>query len=114
MTRLGNISKEKDLRPTCFFLVEPAHVTVRTDPDWRHGSAPERRGLGGPLGILRTAEGGKSGIAMSTIEEVKAAEKKVQKVLDVLKKADAQDPNHLSAELKNATDEYARVVRELK
>ena len=51
---------------------------------------------------------------MSTIEEVKAAEKKVQKVLDVLKKADAQDPNHLSAELKNATDEYARVVRELK
>jgi hypothetical protein len=50
---------------------------------------------------------------MSTIEEVRAAEKRVQKILDALKKADAQDPNHLSGELKEATDEYARVVREL-
>jgi hypothetical protein len=50
---------------------------------------------------------------MSTIEEVRAAEKRVQKVLDALKKAGAQDPNHLSAELKNATDEYSRAVREL-
>ena len=52
-------------------------------------------------------------IAMSTIEEVRAAEKKVQEVVDALKKADAKDSNNLSAELKNATDEYARVVREL-
>ena len=51
--------------------------------------------------------------SMSTIEEVRAAEKRVQKILDALKKADAQDPNHLSDELKKATDEYARVVREL-
>ena len=50
---------------------------------------------------------------MSAIDEVRAAEKKVQEVLDALKKADSQDPNHLSAELKNATDEYARAVREL-
>jgi hypothetical protein len=50
---------------------------------------------------------------MSTIEEVRAAEKRVQKVLAALKKADAGDPNHLSDELKNATDEYARAVREL-
>jgi len=50
---------------------------------------------------------------MSTIEEVRAAEKKVQEVVDALKKADAKDSNNLSAELKNATDEYARVVREL-
>jgi len=42
---------------------------------------------------------------MSTIEEVRAAEKKVQKVLDALKKADARDANDLSAVLKNATDE---------
>ena len=55
----------------------------------------------------------KNGIAMSTIEEVRAAETKVQKVLDALKKAGARDPNHLSTELKNATDEYARAVREL-
>jgi len=54
-----------------------------------------------------------SGIAMSTIEEVRAAEKKVQKVVDALKEAGAQDPNNLRAELMNATDEYARLVREL-
>jgi len=52
-------------------------------------------------------------IAMSTIEEVRTAEKKVQEVLDALKKAGAQDPNHLSTDLKNATDDYARAVREL-
>ena len=51
---------------------------------------------------------------MSTIEEVRAAEKKVQDVLDALKKAGAQDPNHLSTKLKNATDDYARAVRELR
>jgi hypothetical protein len=50
---------------------------------------------------------------MSTIEEVRAAEKKVQEVLEALKKASAQDPNHLSTELKHATDDYARAVREL-
>ena len=50
---------------------------------------------------------------MSTIEEVRAAEKKVQEILDALKKADARDANDLSAELQKATDEYARAVREL-
>ena len=50
---------------------------------------------------------------MSTIADVRAAEKKVQDVLDALKKAGAQDPNHLSIELKNATEDYARAVREL-
>lgn len=60
-----------------------------------------------------SAEGGKSGTAMSTIEEVRAAEKRVQIVLEALKKADARDANDLSAELQKATDEYARAVREL-
>jgi hypothetical protein len=50
---------------------------------------------------------------MSTIEEVRAAETRVQKVLDALKKAGAQDPNHVADELLTATDEYARAVREL-
>jgi len=49
---------------------------------------------------------------MSTIEEVRTAEKRVQIVLNELKNADAQDPKHLG-ESKNATDEYARAVREL-
>lgn len=57
--------------------------------------------------------GGKAGLAMSTIEEVRAAETRLQQVLDALKKADAQDSNDLSGELQRATDEYARAVREL-
>ena len=63
--------------------------------------------------VSKSAEDGESGIAMSTIEEVRAAEKKVQEVLEALKKAGAQYPNDLGTELKNATDEYARAVREL-
>lgn len=50
---------------------------------------------------------------MSSIEEVRTAEKRVQEVLEALKKAGAQDPKHLSTDLQNATDEYARAVREL-
>jgi len=50
---------------------------------------------------------------MSTIEEVRAAEKRVQRAVDALKKADARDVNHVGDELKKATDEYARLVREL-
>jgi hypothetical protein len=50
---------------------------------------------------------------MSTVADVRAAEKKAQEVLDALKKAGAQDPNDLSTELRNATDDYARAVREL-
>jgi len=51
---------------------------------------------------------------MSTIEEVRVAEKRVQQVLDALRKADALDQNHVSDDLKKATNEYARLVRELK
>ena len=50
---------------------------------------------------------------MSTIEEVRAAEKRVQVIVDALKKAPASDPNHLADQLQKATDEYARLVREL-
>jgi len=67
----------------------------------------------GRVALWNPTSGRKEGAAMSTIEEVRAAEKRVQKILDALKKADAQDPNHLSDELKKATDEYARAVREL-
>jgi len=50
---------------------------------------------------------------MSTIEEIRAAETRVQKALNALRKSGAQDPNNLSDELRAATDEYARSVREL-
>ena len=50
---------------------------------------------------------------MSTIEEVRAAEKKLQEVLEAVKKAGEQDLNNLSAEFKKATDDYARALREL-
>jgi hypothetical protein len=50
---------------------------------------------------------------MSTIEAVRVAEKKVQELLDALKRTGARESNYLSTELMNATDEYARAVREL-
>jgi hypothetical protein len=50
---------------------------------------------------------------MSTIEEVRAAEKKVQTILEALLKTGGQDPHRLGAQLKNATDEYAKAVRDL-
>jgi uncharacterized LabA/DUF88 family protein len=49
---------------------------------------------------------------MSTIEEVREAEKRVEKGSGKTQEG-AQDPNHLSDELRNATDEYARAVREI-
>jgi hypothetical protein len=50
---------------------------------------------------------------MSTIEEVRAAEKRVQQLVAALRQAPAQDPNHLADELRKATDEYAKAIREL-
>jgi hypothetical protein len=35
---------------------------IASDGGWRHRSAVERRRFSGPLGSLRTAEGGKSGV----------------------------------------------------
>ena len=53
-------------------------------------------------------------MAMSSVDEVRASEKRVQEVLDALEDAGAQDQHYLSNELRNATDEYARAVRELR
>lgn len=53
---------------------------------------------------------------MSTIGEVRAAEKRVKSALAAIKGADAQDQglqDRLAAELKTATDEYSRAVLEL-
>ena len=51
---------------------------------------------------------------MSTIEEVRAAERKVEELVNALRTATADEPTNLAAQLKDATDEYARAVRELK
>ena len=50
---------------------------------------------------------------MSTIEEVRAAEKKVQEIVKALRTARPDGPDNLPAQLRDATDEYARAVREL-
>jgi hypothetical protein len=50
---------------------------------------------------------------MSTIDEVRAAELKMNSVLDALKTAKAEEPNFLDTELKCASDEFTRAVREL-
>ena len=51
---------------------------------------------------------------MSTIQEVREAEKKVRETLEALKEAGPQYPHELNVELQRATDEYSRAVRELK
>ena len=50
---------------------------------------------------------------MSTMREIRAAEEKMQRVLDALKAAPAVESNCLDTELKCASDEYTRAVREL-
>jgi len=50
---------------------------------------------------------------MSTIDEVRAAEKRVRELVDALRHAGALDPDRLNEKLKLAADEYAKTVREL-
>ncbi len=55
---------------------------------------------------------------MSTIDEVRAADRKVQELLEALKlealKNETMDERgQLSIQLQQATDEYAKAVREL-
>ena len=47
---------------------------------------------------------------MSTIEEVRAAEKKLQELVNALRKAGANDPDNLNIQVMNASEEYARAV----
>ena len=51
---------------------------------------------------------------MSTIQEVRQAEKKVKEALEALQKSGAHYSDALTLELQKSTDEYARAVRELK
>lgn len=51
---------------------------------------------------------------MSTIQEVRQAEKRVKEVLEALKKRGELYPKELALEMQRSTDEYARVLRELK
>ena len=50
---------------------------------------------------------------MSTINQVRAAEEKMKTLLDGLKTSGAEDANDLGTELKSASDEYARAIRDL-
>lgn len=50
---------------------------------------------------------------MSTIEQVRAAEKKLQELVNALRKAAANDPDNLNIQVRNASEEYARAVHEL-
>jgi hypothetical protein len=51
---------------------------------------------------------------MSTIADVRAAEKKVKEIMEKLGKAPPEDDTLLQEGLKKATDEYAKAVLELK
>jgi len=48
---------------------------------------------------------------MSSIQEVQAAEKKVQAVLRELKKTDLTSRDDLHQQLAEATDEYVKAIR---
>jgi hypothetical protein len=50
---------------------------------------------------------------MSTIDEVREADKKVQEVLEALKKARAEEQDQLGMQLRQATDDYTKAIREL-
>jgi hypothetical protein len=50
---------------------------------------------------------------MSTIDNVRAAEKKMHEILDALKNAQPQDLDRLQAELRFVSDEHAKAIREL-
>lgn len=51
---------------------------------------------------------------MSAIQDVRAAEEKLQAILEALKRKGARDPQNLTQKLVSASDEYAKGVRELK
>jgi hypothetical protein len=51
---------------------------------------------------------------MSTIEEVRAVEKRLRELVERLKHVDAGDADNLAAQLKQATDDYAKAIRALR
>ena len=61
-----------------------------------------------------SVSGKELGVLVSTIQDVRAAEKKVQQILDALKNAGASDPENLMQKLASASDEYGKAIRELK
>jgi hypothetical protein len=63
--------------------------------------------------IICTGKVRKEGTTMSTISEVRAAEAKMKSMLDALKTPKAEEPNYLDTELRCASDEYTKAVREL-
>lgn len=50
---------------------------------------------------------------MCTMNEVRSAEEKMKTILDNMKTSKTEDPNYLGAELRSASDEYTRAIREL-
>lgn len=51
---------------------------------------------------------------MYTIKEVRTAEKKMRELMYELRRGGAADPDLLQEQLRKATDDYARAVRELR
>ena len=50
---------------------------------------------------------------MSTVEDVREAEKKARELLERLRKASTLDPDHLCEQVEHAISTYKRAVREL-
>lgn len=50
---------------------------------------------------------------MSTMEDVRTADRRLEELLERLKRVGADDPDNLFGQLRQARDEYAKVIREL-
>ena len=50
---------------------------------------------------------------MSTISDVRSAEKKLREIIEELRHADERDLDRISTELRNVGDAYARAVQKL-
>jgi hypothetical protein len=64
-------------------------------------------------GLRRGTLRGRDTRAMSNINDVRAAEKRLQEMLDAILHSQTRDLARLSAELTEVTDDYTRVVGEL-
>lgn len=50
---------------------------------------------------------------MANISDVRAAEKRLQEILDAFKDADSHELDRLGTELRSVSDEYMRAIQEL-
>ena len=101
-------------KPATVTLADRLLVIPRSNVLFRKYSSvagPRRTRIGSlRRGTLR----GRVTRALSTINDLRAAEKRLQEILDAIQRSQTRDLARLSAELLEVTDDYTRVVGELR